>query len=855
MKRSLCLLCLLCLSAACGSSSGAGADDVGDVVESVGDIRPDLEAADTPAAEDIPAAGPQSRLGGDDYALVVLEEDTRIVLLRGEEELLALERDGLQLGVVDVRKDNLSYDPWPLVAGDSLYQPPDGLRWLSVTSMALAEPAEEGPVLVDLTYDEGLTARLALALEDTGRFRAALLPQGDSPAVVMMRLRARVDGQEGFYGLGEWFDTPNHRGLLRAMQLELDTAMRRGYNEAHVPIPYLTGTTGWGLFVEDFHPGVFDVATQAADIVEATFGTGPDSGEGLVFHLFAAAHPLDLTRHYYEATAYPRVPAPWALGPWIWRDENEDQAQVENDLDTIRELDLATTAYWIDRPYATAVNTFDYGAEKFTDADAMIAKMHALGFRTALWHTPYLDESSAATADLRAEAVDNGYYPPSPGALFNGWGKPVDLTNPDAYAWWQELIRLYTNRGVEGFKLDYGEDVLVGLAGGRSPWAFYDGSTERTMHSRYQLFYHRVYAELLPEDGGFLICRGGTFGDQANCNVIWPGDLDANMGRHREENDEGKLGVGGLPAAVSAGSSLGPSGYPFFGSDTGGYDFSPPNKETFTRWFQHTALTPVMQIGTSSSDVAWEFTADNGFDEETLDLYREFTRLHLRLFPFFWSYAQRIAEDGRPIQRAFGLAYPEMGEHPPYIYLLGEELLVAPVVDEGARQWNVLVPEGTWTDWFTGETLTGYAEVTVEAPLDKLPLYLRAGAMVPMLRDTIDTLAPTDEPERVDSFATAAGELTVRVAPGDGSFAVYDGTSLSQTLSDTTLEISVTPGTVFSSGVRFEIHGFAEAPSGVQIDGSDTEAWELLSGAGGMLQITLGDPLALDAPHTVTITR
>ena len=135
------------------------------------------------------------------------------------------------------------------------------------------------------------------------------------------------------------------------MQLEV-TNLESSNNEAHVPVPFVTGTTGWGLFVESPFAGSFDMASASDDRVEAVFATvgdlPDDVPETLTFHLFAAEHPLDVTKHYYDVTGYPRLPGRWALGPWIWRDENDDQAQVENDLDTIRDLDLATTAYWIE---------------------------------------------------------------------------------------------------------------------------------------------------------------------------------------------------------------------------------------------------------------------------------------------------------------------------------------------------------------------------------------------------------------------------------------------------------------------------------------------------------------------------
>src|SRR5207237_1141683 len=126
---------------------------------------------------------------------------------------------------------------------------------------------------------------------------------------------------------------------------------------------------------------VFDVAKTEPDLVEVTYGTAEQSASGLDFHLFAAEHPLDVTRRYYDVTGEPLLPAQWALGPLLWRDENRDQAQVLDDIAQLRARDLAFSGMWLDRPYATAVNTFDYDVAKFPDAGAMIDAIHAAGLR------------------------------------------------------------------------------------------------------------------------------------------------------------------------------------------------------------------------------------------------------------------------------------------------------------------------------------------------------------------------------------------------------------------------------------------------------------------------------------------
>lgn len=256
------------------------------------------------------------------------------------------------------------------------------------------------------------------------------------------------------------------------------------------------------------------------------------------------------------------------------------------------------------------------------------------------------------------------------------------------------------------------------------------------------------------------MCRAGTWGSQDDGPIVWPGDLDASFARFGErvtEDGETYGAVGGLPAAVVAGLSLGPSGFPFFASDTGGHRHSPPDKESFARWFEHAALMPAMQIGTASSDVAWEPTPENGFDEEMLGWY--------------------------------------LGVHPDDTYLLGDALLVAPVVDRGRRSREVTLPGGRWVDWWSGAVVEGGGTVAVDAPLGRLPLFLASGGIVPMLRPTIDTLAPVADPERTDSFATRNGPVHARIAPGEASrFDLWDGAAVGQSVSDGRLSLSWSDG-------------------------------------------------------------
>ena len=128
----------------------------------------------------------------------------------------------------------------------------------------------------------------------------------------------------------------------------------------------------------------------------------------------------------------------------------------------------------------------------------MVDAVHAAGLRLALWHTPYLEKGSP---DL-PEAMQKGYFPVKSGLLLNGWSEPLDFSNPAALALWQKRLDSYIQLGIEGFKLDYGEDLVPALGASRNIWQLRDGSDERTAHYQYQLQYHQTYAQLLQKTGG-----------------------------------------------------------------------------------------------------------------------------------------------------------------------------------------------------------------------------------------------------------------------------------------------------------------------------------------------------------------
>jgi len=715
---------------------------------------------------------------GAGHRLVVELEPFGLTLFRGEQEVARSAPAPFRFGRVPAFDERLAYIPHLDAQGRGTL-PPD-LEWLEVRSATLLDGAraagedEDPPELtLELLLDGGAEATLQLAVRGPGHFTCELVAtehgEGD---VVFAGLAFEAPPREGYYGLGESFDRVQRRGTVRAMQLHL-APIESGHNEAHVPIPLLVGTRGWGFFVQERRPGTFDVARLVRNQVSATF-----ANDRLQVHLFADPDPLEVVARYTLTTGAPALPALWAFAPQQWRNEHHHADEVLADARAMRLHGIPGSCIWIDNPWQTGYNDFVFLPDRFPDPAGLIQQLHALGYRVVVWSTPYLHED---TGELYARALAEGLFVDYQ-VIFDRFGPLVDLTHPGAVQLWSELIGRVTDLGVEGFKLDYGEDVQIGLGLQRTPHRFHNGEDERTMHHGYQLWYHRPYADALGPEGGFVLSRAGTYGDQAITTTIWPGDLDSDFRRHGEDN-----GVGGLPAAIIGGLTLSASGYPLYASDTGGFRNGRPTSEVLMRWAAYSALHPVMQLGGGGRNHnPWDHdpAGEATYDERTLQVYRRFAELHMRLVPYAYSLARQARDTGRPAVRPFGLAFPGDGRHPDFAFAYGDSLLVAPSFD-GRHEVEVPLPAGRWLDWFDGSVHAGPDDLLRQVPLHEVPLYLAEGGVVPLLRPGVDTLAPVSEPD-VDSFATEPGALWARVWPGPQptEFHVFDGSDLAARRTD-----------------------------------------------------------------------
>lgn len=640
---------------------------------------------------------------------------------------------------------------------------------------------------------------------------------------VQLQLSLPKDPAEPLYGTGDAADRANVAGAVREMSLRVDTASASSLNETHVPVPLvLYPRRGAGVFVADDRPGALDLGKTSADRVTATFNL-PVRGTYRIY-LYTAAAPLDLVRTYVALTAKPAVPPRWAFTPQLWRNAWNDGAELRGDATELRTRKIPGSVLWIDNPWQTAYNTHIVDETRFAQPAQLLADLGAAGYKVIFWSTPYVGKTAANAVD-RAEGVANHYFVTDDGGLVvdfpwqEGPGAMVDFTRDGAISWWRQRLQRVIGLGAAGFKLDFGEELVPDISGNAVPFLLAGGDNS-THHNRYSAGYHEAYLGALPPGDGFLITRTGAWGEQATNTSIWPGDLESDFSEHGAMVG-GKINVGGLPSAISRGLSLSVSGYPFYGSDIGGFRGF-PTTEALLRWAEYASLGTIMQLGGGGkSHDPWD-TAQ--FDPGTDLIYKTYAELHMRLNPLLWTLAQRAGQDGTPATRPARFMYDCACDDA--TFLLGDDVLVAPVVTAGATTRTVVLPPGAWIDRVTGvQTIAnGRDPITVPAPLDTLPIWYRAGAIVPLFARNADTLLPATA-AGVTSYAdpTYGRELRFVYAPSSIASAatVHDGAALDANQT----QLRVTGGTqytVFTLDVdgRNQTSAFG-APTGVSADGTD----------------------------------
>ena len=392
-------------------------------------------------------------------------------------------------------------------------------------------------------------------------------------------------------------------------------------------------------------------------------------------------------------------------------------------LEKYRELDLPAGVYHFDRPWAIGAEgygEFVFDSTRLPNPAGMLEAMSAEGWHMMVWI------SNWAIGPRGEEASPKGYLVP-------GSERAIDLTNSDAVSWFQADLREFLagpeGKYISGFFMDRSDE---GDVMSEASDIYFDGRNGREMHNAYPAEYVKVVGEVMEasRDVGWIIARAAYTGTQ-RWAATWGGDTHSRDGfiipEVPNKGDSTDLGLRSVLVSMQRAAFM---GLPYWGSDIGGYsDFA--DREVFARWIQVGALSPLMRFHGQGASAPWEMPMEPKIDQEMIDIYRRYVLLHHALQDYFVGLAAQSHASGLTLVRPLVFNYPDELEAQDRWdeWLLGDDLLVAPVWRSGARSRSVYFPTGTWIDfWDRDERITGPATRDVAAPLGHLPLYIRAGS-------------------------------------------------------------------------------------------------------------------------------
>ena len=495
--------------------------------------------------------------------------------------------------------------------------------------------------------------------------------------------------------------------------------------------PFYQSSNGYGLFVDGSMPGIYDLGATDPAVLSFEYEIDPQAHAGRYF-VFAGDH-YQQNDAYSRLTGRPFVPPKKVFLHWRGRDQamigepvDVDGVPVNptvaDDLLNYERYDIPVGIYHLDRPWAEGTEgygTLRFDPARFPDADGMLEVMKRRGWSSQVWVSEWaLDERAA-------RAREQGWLAP-------GSERELDLTNPAAVRGFERDLRGFLRgpgRLVDGFFVDRSEEIVPSDPDD----VYHDGRNGRQVHNAYPVMLQQAVRRALDEargGKGWAIARAGYTGS-ARYAMTWGGDTHSREGvLIPERPDTGPSTDLGLRSVLVSLQRCAFMGLPYWGSDIGGYsDFG--DREVFARWIEVGALSPLMRFHGKGTDAPWDMPTEPNVDQEMIDIYRRYVVLHHALA----NYQQRLARDahrtGAPLVRPLVFNYP----NDPNVadrwdqWLLGNDLLVAPVWQSGARSRAVYLPKGKWVDfWDRSRVMEGPVELTEDVPLGRVPLFVKQGS-------------------------------------------------------------------------------------------------------------------------------
>lgn len=605
-------------------------------------------------------------------------------------------------------------------------------------------------------------------------------------------LNMECNGTDHFYGLGEQYSGFDQRGniigiwaqdhgFLQDVPIELN--IQKAFHATYFPEPFMLTSKPAGILISSTAYSKFDLCASNPRVASIELW---DSNMHIV--LISDKDPLHIIQDFTGIIGRQPLSPPWVIGPWI--SVEGGSVSLTTTANQLRANNVPSSAIWYqdwvggnkdgngyDLPYHW---TPDYNL--YPDMAGVNMTLNSMGFKALAYFNSFVDQA----LDQWTQAITNGYLiTTSAGQTYSftgAHGSPesmVDLTNPDANNWVQGYMQSATTLGFNGWMADFGE------------WLPYDAYMKAgagdVLHNEYPVLWaklnYKAMSNAIPSGDFIFFMRSGYLGSQPYQPVIWAGDQNTDFDP-----------TFGLPTVISAALNLGVSGVPIFTHDIAGFASvaNPPStKELYYRWTELGCFTPVMRTHNGFDYYTnWNWNTD----QDTINMFRTYATLHVELFPYIYTYIMKAHDSGIPIMQALWLKYyndPKTATIDDE-YMFGDEMLVAPVIVQGATTRTLYLPEGNWYPFSGGSVVAGGVSVTVNAPMDSIPVYVAAGSIIPMLTQAPATLI-TGTTLTVTTLGDVITAQTIRVYPGaNGVFNVYDGSTF--TLSSTNSGLDATQG-------------------------------------------------------------
>ncbi len=589
----------------------------------------------------------------------------------------------------------------------------------------IPELSQEGELSIPYALESGPSGTLRIRVErETLRYSFALAEGNEANSIAMPF--ACPDASGGFYGFGEQYNGTNQRGeafdlIVGEQGISRTGGVGRGLTgDAHTtyfPMPYWLDPRGFGVLFHTDRRTLVDLCTTDEDIAWIEV----ESGAPLEWTVFTGPTPLDVVEQLSAVVGRPAPLPDWAFGLWVAAQGGRDAVLAE--ADALEAADIDASALWVQDWTGIRMNLGGgFGVEYRWEADdelypelpQMVADLRERGYRFLAYANPFIaTELENHFPEMAANGllIQNSDGEPYEFFAPNGTSSHADLTNEAARDYVRDaLVSMINTYGFDGWMHDFAEwtpfDAVLS-----------DGSDAHAFRNRYPEFWQQLAREAMEiarPDGDFVyFARSGWTGVQGAAQLHWAGDQQADF-----------TVEDGLPTVVPALLNMGISGQPHVTHDIAGFSGGPSTKELFLRWTELGAFTPVMRTHEGDDKLenwSWER------DEETTAHFRRFARVHDALSPLFRRLADEAQESSAPILRHLLFHYPEDQEACAVSdqFLIGDELLVAPVTAAGATSRSVYLPEGTWFDVWTGEELQGPMRVDREAPIGQPPVFSR----------------------------------------------------------------------------------------------------------------------------------